>query len=159
MAARRYTGAPERRIRQFSGFAAGKTATSPADCLKPISPTHRHFAVIRIQYQIMQLRPILVCATVLSLVALPAASFAAKGDKKSDKTPAAEFAKLDKDGDGIVTEAEYVDAMKDKLGADGAKTHFAELDKDHDGKLTKDEFGAAAAHAKKHGKKKTENAN
>jgi Ca2+-binding EF-hand superfamily protein len=107
----------------------------------------------------MQLRPFLVCATVLSLVALPAASFAAKGDKKSDKTPAADFAKLDKDSDGVVTEAEYVDAMKDKLGADGAKTHFAELDKDHDGKLTKDELGAGAAHGKKHGKKKTENAN
>jgi hypothetical protein len=106
----------------------------------------------------MNFRSTLICTAVLGLIALPTVTFAAKGDKK-DKTPAAEFAKLDKDGDGTVTEAEYLDAMKDKLGVDGAKTHFAELDKDHDGKLSKDEFGAAAAHAKKKGKKKADAAN
>lgn len=108
----------------------------------------------------MNFRTLLISVAAFGLVALPATTFAAKGDKKSDKTPAAEFAKLDKDGDGAVTEAEYLAAMKDKLGEDGAKSHFAELDKDHNGTLTKDEFGAGAAkQQKKHNKKKTENAN
>ncbi len=102
----------------------------------------------------MKFRTFAVSTAVIAALSLPLVTFA-KSDKKSAKSPAAQFAKLDKDGDGVVTQAEYVEAMKDKLGEDGAKAHFAELDKDHDGKLTKEEF-AAGAHAKKHVKKTAE---
>src|SRR4051794_26261041 len=93
-------------------------------------------------------RRILIAALVAG-ISLPAVSYAAKAEKKKTDTPAATFATLDKDGDGTVTQAEYVAAMKEKLGEDGAKTRFAELDKNSDGKLTKEEFGAGSDEPKK----------
>lgn len=142
----RYTSAPDSRIRQFTGFTAGETATS-AKSVETGTAVHR---LARVNLLItMKLRTLAISAAILAALSLPVSTFAK--DKKSDKSPAAAFAKLDKNGDGVVTEAEYVEAMKDKLGEDGAKAHFAELDKDHDGKLTSEEF-AAGAHTKKHKK-------
>lgn len=101
---------------------------------------------------IMKLAKRLVLATLATAIALPVVSFAAKGDrKKKDDAPA--FAAVDKDSDGTVTQAEYVEALKGKLGEEVAKAQFAKLDKDSNGKLTKEEFGAADAGKKKRKKK------
>ena len=102
----------------------------------------------------MHYRILTVCCVLAATTSLSSIARAAKPEKQPDKQAAA-FAEMDKNGDGVVTQAEYVDAMKDKLGDDGAKAHFAELDKDHDGKLTKEEFGLKTA--KKRGKKKAAN--
>src|SRR5690349_17089955 len=94
----------------------------------------------------MKLIPAIIPFAVAAALSLPLAAHAAKENKKKsdDKNPAAQFAALDKDSDGVITQEEYVAAMKDKLGDDGSKSHFAELDKNHDGKLTKEEFGVPA---------------
>jgi hypothetical protein len=96
----------------------------------------------------------LVIAVCTASLLLPTFALAAKGDNKKNNDPAAVFASLDKDGNGSVSQAEYVEAMKEKLGEDGAKKHFAELDKNKDGSLTKDELGAATDKKAKRGKKK-----
>jgi Ca2+-binding EF-hand superfamily protein len=98
----------------------------------------------------------LLTATLAVALTVPFTAFAAKGDKKKSDTPAAKFAAADKDADGSISEAEYITAMKDKLGEDEAKKHFAELDRNHDGKLTKAEFGGRGG---KQGKKKTQQNN
>lgn len=100
--------------------------------------------------------PFRVTAAILVL-ALPFSAFAAKANKKrtdTNKDPAAAFAALDKNGDGSISQQEYVDGMKDKLGEDGAKKHFAELDKNNDGQLSKEELNAAPAEKGKAGKTK-----
>ncbi|HVS52714.1 MAG TPA: EF-hand domain-containing protein [Opitutaceae bacterium] len=99
--------------------------------------------------------PLRLTALVLAL-AFPFAAFAAKANKKRPdaKDPAAAFAELDKNGDGSISQQEYVDGMKDKLGEDGAKKHFAELDKNKDGQLSKEELNAAPAEKGKPGKTK-----
>jgi len=99
----------------------------------------------------MKPKPLLFNLVLALCLAFPA--HAANDKKGYGKTPAEEFAALDKNGDGVVTLAEYVEAMKDKLGEDGAKKHFGELDKNHDGKLTKTEFGVPDTE-KKQGRKK-----
>ena len=103
----------------------------------------------------MKLTQRLLVVTIASALALPIAVFAAKGEKKKgDSGPA--FSAVDKDGNGSISEAEYVAAMKEKLGEDSAKSRFAELDKDHDGKLTSDEYSAGSDQKKKRGKKKNQ---
>ena len=99
----------------------------------------------------------LLIATLAVAIALPAVVFAAKGDKKKNATPAATFASIDKDGDGVITEAEFLAAEKDKLTVEAAKARFAEMDKNHDGKLTKDEFVGTGEEPKKKKKKKDAN--
>jgi Ca2+-binding EF-hand superfamily protein len=97
---------------------------------------------------------ILLTPLVVAL-ALPLAAFAAKGDRKKNETPAVSFTTIDKDSDGVVTEAEYIAAAKDKLSEEAAKAHFASLDKNSDGKLSKEEFAVDDTFtAKKRGKKK-----
>ena len=90
---------------------------------------------------------ILIAASVV-LLSLPLASHAADETKK--KGP---FMAADADGDGKVSQAEFVAAMKGSLDEPAAKAKFAELDKDKNGSLSREEF-AAAAGEKKGGRKK-----
>ncbi len=95
----------------------------------------------------------ILVATLAAVIALPIAALAAKADRKKadDSHPA--FATIDKDSNGSLSEAEFVAALKEKLGEDGAKAKFAELDKDKDGKLTSEEYAAATPEKKKKRKK------
>lgn len=83
-----------------------------------------------------------VAALVLG-VAAPA--FAADEKKKPD--PAEAFKKMDKDGDGSLTEAELIGKKTGEM-ADKAKALFAKKDKDKDGKLSLEEFKAGGKKAK-----------
>ena len=106
----------------------------------------------------MKLSHRLLLVTIATAVALPSAVFAAKADKKKNATPAATFATVDKDGDGNITEAEFLAAAQGKIADDVAKSRFAAMDKNHDGKITKDEFtGLGEEPAKKKRKKKDAN--
>jgi hypothetical protein len=87
-------------------------------------------------------------------IVLPAVVFAAKADKKKADTPAETFAAMDKDGNGVLTQAEYTAAVKERLGDEGAAKRFAEMDKNADGKLSKEEFGVTAEQPKRKRKKK-----
>ena len=69
-----------------------------------------------------------------------APSFAADKEKKKPD-PEAAFKKMDKDGDGSLTEAELIGKKTGEM-ADKAKAMFARKDKDKDGKLTLEEFKA-----------------
>lgn len=81
---------------------------------------------------------LLTVAAVALGVAAP--SFAAKDEKKKPD-PEAAFKKMDKDGDGSLTEAELVGKKTGEM-ADKAKAMFARKDKNKDGKLSLDEFKA-----------------
>lgn len=84
----------------------------------------------------------LFTAAMLAL-GVAAASFAAE-EKKDDKpkpTPEEAFKKADKDGDGKLTEAEFLGKSTGEK-ADARKKAFAAKDTDKDGKLTLDEFKA-----------------
>lgn len=100
----------------------------------------------------------LLVTVLASALALPAVSFAAKGDaKKNGKAPAG-FAAIDKDSDGNLTEAEFVAAMEGRGNDTAAKKRFSALDKDNNGKVSKDEFeaGRAGGEKKKGNKKKNQ---
>ena len=90
---------------------------------------------------------ILIAATAV-LLSLPLALHAADENKKKGG-----FAMADTNGDGKVSQAEYVAAVKGKMDDAAAKAKFAELDKNKDGSLSREEF-AAGAGEKKGGKKK-----
>ena len=70
---------------------------------------------------------------------VPFAGAAEEGKKKKKRDPEAIFKKMDKDGDGKLTEAEFVGNRKD-AAADKAKKFFARLDKNKDGSVTLEEF-------------------
>lgn len=96
-----------------------------------------------------------IVAVALVGTLVPSLALAAKGDrKKKEAAPAVSFSAADKDNDGIVTESEYIAAMKSQLGEDSAKLRFGTLDKNHDGKLSKEEFGSGDSGEKKKGRKK-----
>ena len=95
----------------------------------------------------------IIVSTQAAALALPVAAFAAKGERKKDKTPAPTFASVDKDSNDAISESEFV-AANEKLGADVAKTRFGQLDKDGDGKLSKEEFAADTGTDKKKRRKK-----
>lgn len=102
----------------------------------------------------MKLPTRLLITALVSALALPIAAFAAKGEKKKkNDTPAANFATMDKDSDGFVSEAEFIAATKGSGTEEAAKTKFSSLDKDQNGKLSRDEV-AAAGKGKKGKKKK-----
>jgi Ca2+-binding EF-hand superfamily protein len=97
----------------------------------------------------------LLVTTLVAALAVPAVCLAAKGERKRDKkAPAATFATADKNNDGTVTQSEFVAAMKEQLGEEGAKSRFTTLDKDANGKLSKEEFEASSSDD---GKKKRRN--
>lgn len=93
-------------------------------------------------------------ATLVAAIALPLSVQAAKGERrnKSDAAVPA-FDTVDKSKDGTISKEEFVAAMKEKLGEEGAKTRFDTLDKNTDGKLSKEEYAAAGGEAKKKRKK------
>lgn len=100
----------------------------------------------------MKLTKRVLITTLVSAIALPLVGFAAKGERRKkdkDETPAVAFATVDKDSDASVTQAEYIAALKEKLGEEAAKTRFTALDKDSNGKLTKEEYEAEPAKADK----------
>jgi hypothetical protein len=101
-----------------------------------------------------------VAILVLVGLASPVA-FAAKADKKKKgetagtEAPPPAFAKVDKDGNGSVSQSEYVAALKSEIGEDAAKLRFGALDKNFDGQLSKDEYNSTPPEAPKEKKKKT----
>lgn len=94
---------------------------------------------------------ILIAATAV-LLSLPLAVQAADEAKK--KGP---FVAADTDGDGKVSQTEYVAAMKGKMDEAAAKAKFTELDKDKDGSLSRQEFNPGGG--EKQGGKKKKDAN
>lgn len=64
------------------------------------------------------------------------------------------FSKTDTNGDGKISEAEYLAAVKDKTEEGKAKTAFARRDANKDGALSADEFKVAGKKAD--GEKPTE---
>lgn len=80
-------------------------------------------------------KQLLLLAAVAALVSLPVETFAADGGRKKSA-----FSKADTDGDGKVTQAEFVAAAKGKRGESKAADAFARLDKNKDGSLTTEEF-------------------
>jgi Ca2+-binding EF-hand superfamily protein len=90
---------------------------------------------------------ILIAATAV-LLSLPLASHAADEAKK--KGP---FVAADTDGDGKVSQTEYVASVKGKMDDAAAKAKFADLDKNKDGSLSREEYNAGVGE-KKGGKKK-----
>ncbi len=103
----------------------------------------------------MKLPTRFLLATLAAAIALPVVSLAAKADRKK-KEPPPSFATVDKDGDGNITEAEYVAALKGTLGEEVAKAQFGKLDKDTNGKLSKEEYAAGDGEKKKGRKKKNQ---
>jgi hypothetical protein len=104
----------------------------------------------------MKLSKIALCAALAAAFTLPFTAEAAKGDKKNKKGAAPAFSSVDKNGDGTITEEEYVAAMKDSIGEETAKTQFASLDKNSDKKLSSEEYAAAASGKKERKKKNKE---
>ena len=96
-----------------------------------------------------------VVSTLIAALALPAATFAAKADRKKPAEALPAFATVDKDSNEAISETEFV-AGNEKLGAVAAKARFELLDKDHDGKLTNEEYAAGATPEKKRKKKNQE---
>jgi hypothetical protein len=96
--------------------------------------------------------------TLAAAIALPVTASAAKADrKKKNESPETTFATIDKDGDGVVTEQEYVGLMGKTLGETAAKTRFADLDKDKNGKLSKEEYATSGTETKRKRGKKNKN--
>ncbi|NJL19244.1 MAG: calcium-binding protein [Bdellovibrionaceae bacterium] len=86
------------------------------------------------------MKKIILAAAVLSLMALPTASWS----QDEEDTPAAKdiFATADADKDGFLSKEEAAAA---KI----PEAKFDKVDKDGDGKISKDEFAAAAKGKKK----------
>ncbi len=80
--------------------------------------------------------PLLAAAT--AALTLATAVLAADNAK-----PNRAFTKADTNGDGKISEAEYLASVKDKTEAAKAKTAFARRDANKDGALSADEFRVA----------------
>lgn len=92
----------------------------------------------------------------LVLAAAAALTLAAAVYAADDAKPNRAFSKADTNGDGKLSEAEYLASMKDKSdeAKAKAKTAFARRDKNKDGALSADEFKVAGR--KGNGDKSTE---
>lgn len=99
----------------------------------------------------MKISKIILCTAIAAALSLPFTAEAAKGEKKGKKSAAPEFSTVDKNGDGSISQEEYVAAMKDSIGEETAKSQFASMDKNSDGKLSSEEYSASSG---KKGKKK-----
>lgn len=82
--------------------------------------------------------PLVSLAALAAALSLASVGFAADGNK-----PNRAFGKADTNGDGKISETEYVAAVKDKTDEAKAKTAFARRDKNKDGALSADEFKPA----------------
>ena len=91
---------------------------------------------------------ILIAATA-ALLSLPLALNAADEKKKGGG-----FAAMDKDKDGKVSKAEFIEATKGKSDEKAATARFATLDTDKNGSLSQEEYSAGN---KGGGKKKKDN--
>ena len=87
----------------------------------------------------------ILIATLVAAIAFPLAAQAAKGDRKNkkDDSSAVSFETADKNKDGKISKDEFVAAMTEKLGKDGATARFDSLKKANDKELTKEEYAAA----------------
>lgn len=99
----------------------------------------------------MKLNHRLVAALLVTALAIPGVALAAKGEGKKGGKPA--FGTLDKNGDGSISEAEFVAARGKKTDEGAAKTQFGKLDKNGDGKVSQEEFDAPAGKGEKKRKK------
>lgn len=81
-------------------------------------------------------------AAAMAAFTLATAVFAA-----DDAKPNRAFSKADTNGDGKISEVEYVAAVKDKTDEAKAKTAFARRDRNKDGALSADEFKVAGKKA------------
>ena len=82
----------------------------------------------------------LVAAAAIACIT-PDHAFAQGGKPKGD--PEQIFKRRDADGDGFLTEAEFVAAVKDEDRKSKMKKRFAKIDVNGDGKLSLDEFKAS----------------
>ena len=92
-------------------------------------------------------KEILIAATAVML-SLPLALHAAAQTNKKGA-----FLAADANGDGKVSQAEFVAAMKGKMDPAAAKAKFVELDMNKDGALSREEYNAGRG-GKKGAKKK-----
>ena len=101
----------------------------------------------------MKLTHRILVTSLIAALAVPAATFAAKADRKKagDALPA--FGTVDKDSNEAISETEFL-AANEKLGSTTAKTRFEKLDSDRDGKLTKSEYALGATPERKRRKEK-----
>lgn len=82
----------------------------------------------------------LVAAAAIACIT-PDHAFAQGRKPKGD--PEQSFKRRDADGDGFLTEAEFVAAAKDEDQKSRMKKRFAKIDVNGDGKLSLDEFKAS----------------
>ena len=73
----------------------------------------------------------------------------AKGKGKGKGNLEAAFKKMDANGDGKISLAEFEAHSKKAAKAAKAAQHFKKIDKDHDGFLSEEEFKAGHHHKKK----------
>jgi Ca2+-binding EF-hand superfamily protein len=89
-------------------------------------------------------------ASIVAILTLSASMVIAKEAKeKKQATPEEAFKKLDSNGDGKVSEAEFLASPGAQKDAEKAKEKFKSLDADKDGSLTLEELSAAPAKKKK----------
>lgn len=82
-----------------------------------------------------------IAVGIVAMLSLTGALHAKKGERKGGDGQL--FAKLDANGDGVVSKQEWLNGPAKKIKAEGkADARFAQLDKDGDGALDKNEWSA-----------------
>lgn len=80
-----------------------------------------------------------ITSILVALLVSVSFGFAAEGNKPKPD-PAAQFAKMDKDGDAKLSKDEFLATAKDDAAKAKKAEVFAKKDKDADGFLSKEEF-------------------